>query len=185
MAKFISVRDQMIEEERNKIKEEVRAELKQERQIERERFLFMDNIEILRNVVSSREKEVELFDNVIKELQERMKLCFADDEPAFYISQSGFGHFFCQGHCFLGYSFALLDAEKAEDREYALSLAINKAAVNNDKIESFKKYPYLLEATYYYFKIGSIIYAYDEREELLSDYCAEILEAILSEEFKK
>ena len=108
-----------------------------------------------------------------------MGLDFSRNEPKYAFDDSAIGYYFCRGICYLGYDLGLVGAEKAEEREYVLSLEVKKEGVNN-KIKSFDKDLYLWDGDVWYkFKIDSKILAHEENARLLADYCEKILKEIL------
>jgi hypothetical protein len=146
-----------------------------------EDFLFMNNIENFRAEINTMAKEMELFSNVIGKLKENLNLGFGQKEPILECAEDEFGYYFCKNAVFLGYSFALLDSEKAVEKEYALSLAIQKDSMKPMKIKTYDKRPYVFDSDWYYFKIDPGIFPNEEREKLLLDDCQEILSDLLKE----
>lgn len=143
-----------------------------------EDLLFMNNIENFRNEINTMGKELELFSNVIWKLKEDLNLKFKQKEPILCCEEDNFGYSFYQDQAYIGYSFAWLDSEKAEEKEYVLNLSFYQDIVN-DKIKTFSKYPYILDEEYYFFKLPPNILSNNEREQLLLNYCEDIFKEVI------
>jgi hypothetical protein len=143
-----------------------------------EDILFMNNIENFRAEVNTMSKELELFSNVIEKLRENLGIKLLPKEPILDCSEDALGYYFLNAAVFIGYSFAMLDAEKAEEKEYALSLAIHKESIKS-KIKTYEKHPYIVDDCYYYFKLDPNIFSSNEKEKLLLNYCEDILKELL------
>jgi hypothetical protein len=126
----------------------------------KEDLSFMNNVENFRAEIKTMGKELELFSSVIGKLKENLSLGFSQKEPLLVCGDGddnadAFGYYFCNESVFMGYSFEWLDYETADEKEYALSLAILKDSVNS-KIKTFTPPP-ILKDGFYFFKIDQNI----------------------------
>jgi hypothetical protein len=142
-----------------------------------EDLMFMNNIENFRLEVNTMGKELELFSNVLGKLKENLGLKFDIREPLLACGEDYFGYTFCKDLCWLGYSFGWLDSEKTDEKEYFLSLFINKDKIKKS-IQTFKKYAYIEDGEGYAFKIRPDIFSSNERENLLSDFLEDIFKEL-------
>jgi len=139
----------------------------------------MNNVENFRNEINTMGKELELFSNVIWKLKENLNLKFGQKEPIICCEGDSFGLTFYKEQAYIGYSFAWLDSEKAEEREYVLNLSFWKDVVN-DNIKTFTKYPHITdEEGYFFFKLPTNIFSNNERELLLLNYCEDIFKEVI------
>ncbi|MDR0322395.1 MAG: hypothetical protein LBI28_12915 [Treponema sp.] len=141
--------------------------------------MIMNNVENVRSEINTMAKELELFSNVIWKLKENLDLKFGLKEPEICCDKDTFGLSFCKGSAYIGYSFSWLDSDTSEENGYVLNLSFHKDIVNK-KIETFTKYPYILDDEYYFFKFDPSILSDNDREKLLLNYCSDIFNEVIS-----
>jgi hypothetical protein len=149
---------------------------------EQEEIDFMTDIKKLGKESKAIGKTLELFENVIGQLRDNLKLKFKKGESlAPTVSEDCIGYYFYKENCYIGYYFVLNNDPKLKD--YVLSFAINKDIISRTKLKNVPKSAYYLDEDeeWYYFKIDNKMLKEKENVKKLFQYCKEVMKNVVKE----
>jgi len=139
---------------------------------------FMLDMETLIKESTAIGKTLEVFDNVIEQLKDKLKLHFKKGEIQYpEVCKNGIGYWFYQDNCWIGYSFNIIDKPKLKD--YVLSLAINESIISKGKLNKLPKNSYCFFEEWYYFKIDKKLLENENRGKEIYQYCEKVMKEVV------